>query len=446
MASMQIGGIISGLNTQELIDQLMAIEARPMVLLEEQQEALNVEKAAYAQIRTSLGSLSSALQTLLEAGTWSAKIASSSDEGVVLASADGSAAPGSYSIDVAQLATAHSVASEAQTSSTDPLGYAGTVEINGVAITVTSDMTLEGLRDAINAETEQTGVSAAIIADTLVLTSTETGQANAITLNDPDGIWASLGVWDPTTPGFKNELIAAQDAAFTINGLALTSGSNEVSDAVAGVTVTLRAVGEATVEVRNDTQRIIDKIKAAVSAYNSTHSLIASQTGQEAVLQGESTVTGLAFDLRRSFTGLVGTGSTYELLAEIGITADKEGSLQLDETALREALETDPAAVEKLFTASAAVDGYDGIATRTEALIDRYTNADGILALRDQMYQDRIDRLDESIEAFQERLDAQRERLVAQFTRMEMALAQLQSMGNALSGQLLSLASLQMQS
>lgn len=443
MSSMTISGLISGLNTDDLIDQLMAIERRPVTLMEQQQRALSIEKDAYGQIGTSLGTLAGSLETLLNlTTTWDAKKATSSDATIATAAVEPTAAPGTYLLEVTNLAQAHSVASDEQASITAALGYSGTVQVNGKAITIDSTMSLEMIRDEINAA--DADVKATIVSKSLVLTSKKTGVASAMTFVDgPEGIWKALGVLD-AADSIKHKLADPLDAQFKVNGLSLTRDSNTISDVVSGVTFTLLKPGQTTIEVQDDVDSIVTKIKEFVSAYNSTNSVIQAQTGEGATLQGESPITALSRDLRQSITGLVNTGGTYDLLAEVGITADKAGVLTVDETKLRDALAADADAVRNLFTATAAADGFDGIATRASALIDRYTEeTTGIIPLRQDMYQDQIDRLDESIEAFDARLEIRRQSLVQRFTQMELALAQMQAMSNALAGQLASLMSLQ---
>src|SRR5690606_2049611 len=111
------------------------------------------------------------------------------------------------------------------------------------------------------------------------------------------GPLADLGLLDGA--GFmKNELQAAQDAEFNVNGIDVTRGSNTISDAVSGVTFELKSVGSAAITISRDTQNTIAKVKAFVAQYNSTQDFLADKTAQDAILQGDSTLIRLQSTIR----------------------------------------------------------------------------------------------------------------------------------------------------
>ena len=140
-----------------------------------------------------------------------------------------------------------------------------------------SNNTLNGIRDAINASSSNTGVSATVVQDSsgarLALTSKNTGAANAISVavseTGTTGFTSATG--DPANSdntglsslayvsGAATNLTQAQaaaDASLTINGIAITSASNAVSTAVTGLTINLNKAGDTTVAVGRDTTAI----------------------------------------------------------------------------------------------------------------------------------------------------------------------------------------------
>lgn len=108
---LRVSGIASGIDTVGLIEQLMAIERRPAVLMERQRLKLGWEKEMWGEINTRLLSVKTALAPLLDRTRLLAKSATSSNEGVLTAEASSTAATGTYKITVLQLATATSVTS-----------------------------------------------------------------------------------------------------------------------------------------------------------------------------------------------------------------------------------------------------------------------------------------------------------------------------------------------
>src|SRR5262249_23085064 len=131
--------------------------------------------------------------------------------------------------------------------------------------------TLADLRNAINANTTL-GVRASLVTDgsqvRLVLNSSDTGTAQAFTVNST-GSLSSLGITTQQT---------ALDANYSVNGLALTSSSNNITDVIGGVTMTLAATGSSTVSVAADTTGVSNAVKAFVDAYNAVNAKIKTLT------------------------------------------------------------------------------------------------------------------------------------------------------------------------
>src|SRR5688500_6777880 len=107
MASgLRLGGPSSGLDPDSIVSQLMAIERQPRFRLERKQAAVQARQDALRDIATKLRSLKTAAQNLASAGTWTpTQTVTSADSARVGARAAGSIAPGTYDIEVQQLAT-----------------------------------------------------------------------------------------------------------------------------------------------------------------------------------------------------------------------------------------------------------------------------------------------------------------------------------------------------
>ena len=194
--------------------------------------------------------------------------------------------------------------------STTELGLSGTVSLvagddyTAVDVDITTDMSLDDIADAINDQSETSGVKTSVlqISDDeymLVLSAVDTGQE--ITF-DTDGaettLSQSLGFVD-ATGAYNNELVTADQAIFSIDGVEVTRSSNTVDDVIDGVTLYLyaeEAGTEITLEVEEDASTAYSAIEAFVDAYNELRSfIITNQTYEagegaddEAVLFGDS--------------------------------------------------------------------------------------------------------------------------------------------------------------
>src|SRR5690625_968999 len=139
---MFISGIASGLDTEQIVEQLLAVERRPLVLMRERKDVLQQQRDAWRDINSRLNNLRERMADLSRASLYDRRAATSSAEDVATVSATNAAAEGRYTIivnDAADLAAAHRVASERVEDAdgqsvmpTEPLGIAGTSLI-GVA-------------------------------------------------------------------------------------------------------------------------------------------------------------------------------------------------------------------------------------------------------------------------------------------------------------------------
>ncbi|MDI6631670.1 MAG: flagellar filament capping protein FliD [Bacillota bacterium] len=445
MTLMRITGVMSGLDTESLINQLMAIERRPIDLLNNKKETLEAQKTAWQEINTKLADLQSKLADLKLMSTYTGKVATSSNESVVTGTASSTATPATYSITVTQLAQAHSVASDRFDSASAELGFSGTFTVEGVAVTVATTDSLNSIRDKINAA--NAGVTATVIDNRLVITSNSTGAASTIDFVDDatTGVLKSLGILD-ATGAIKNQLAAAQDALFTVNNLDVTRSTNTISDVISGVTLTLKdeSATAVTLEVENDTQTAVDKIKAFVDSYNALMNDIAtklaydSDTKVAGVLQGDRALSQLQNDLRRKVSEIIDTADPeLNALNLIGITTSgKEATLTVNETKLTEVLTDNPDKVALLFGAS-STNGNDGVATRMGATVTLWTKSDtGFLTAKTDSLTDRIEDIEEQVERMEVRLSIREANLWRQFIALEEALTVMSAQSSWLAAQL----------
>lgn len=451
---LSLDGLVSGFPTSDVIEQLMAIERRPIVNLQQQKSDLEVIKDTWRDINTRLANLESKLTTLKLSSTYDSNKTTSSNKDVATATATSDASLTSYELNVTQLAKAHRIASDnVQTitgnpdaDSTTELNLSGTVNINGKDVTIEITDSLTDIQDKIN-NTEDIGINASIINDTLVLEANETGVANEIQLVDDNNVLLNLGLID--SGGSIKNLQDAKDAELTINGISVTSDSNTIENVVNGVTFTLHDTGTATIDVSRDIDKTVTAIQAFVDQYNSVMSFISEKTDYDpetkraGTLQGDSTLMRIEMNLRRYIMDSVDTESDYNQLAMIGISIDKDGVMSFDSSKLEEALVEAPVDIMKLFIADTDDgDSFDGVAIRLDNYLDMLLQTNtGLIPEKVDMYETMINDIDEQIESMEERLTLREEQLRNEFTAMEKALSEMQSQGNWLMMQIASLGS-----
>ena len=255
-----VGGLISGLNWYDVIDQLMNIEHRRVDLLEDKKSDYQTELSAWGTVNSKLSDLFSKVQTLNSLSTMGAMRASSSDEEILTATATSSASIGSFSIIVSALAQAHKIASDEKTSLSAALGYSGEILINGKAVGIETTDTLSDLKGKIN--NADAGVKATIlkISDEsyrLILTREETGSTE-ISLADVNGgnLLEDLGLADSSDSSQDNSLWFA-DTTSAVQSLIGSSAS------FTSQTVTINGT-DVSIDLSQDSlQDIKDKLVAA---------------------------------------------------------------------------------------------------------------------------------------------------------------------------------------
>lgn len=439
-----LGGLASGMDTEAIVEQLVALEKRPIYRYESEISQLEKQKSSWRDINSRISSLGDKLTDLKFSSTYNSRKAASSNEAVATATASNDAAEANYDLEVTQLAQAERAASttDLADSTTDLASVgAGKISIRGTEIDIQADYSLNDIRDEIN-NTQDLGAKATIIDNNLVIESTETGTENSLDLKDVNGsVLADLGV--NTIAGGE-----AKNAQLSINGIDVESQSNTIDQAVAGMKFELIETGNSTIEVAKDTEKAEKAVQDFVDQYNSVMDFIDSksnynsETEEGAVLQGDSTLMRVQSRLRQSIMDSVETGGELSHISQIGISIDRDGTMSLDSDQLNEALTKDSTAVADFFNAESSEAGYTGMANRLDGYIDQLIKSNtGLIPSRMDSFDQRIDNLNDDIADVEESVEMTRERYTQQFTAMETALAEMQQQSSWMQSQLSSLGS-----
>ncbi len=362
-SSSSVSGIVSGIQYRDLIDQIITAEGRPAAQARSQVDTIKKQQAAIATYRGLLDSLRTAAKGMRDGSAFDAMSASSSAligaKPLASGSATASAVPGTYQVTVSSLAKAQKLGATAVTSTSGPAGVAGDFTINGQTVTIAATDSMLDIRDKINALNTGSGathVSASILSinatsHRLVLTS-ETLGADGIALADTSGsVLQSIGILsDATTTAPAAVLQQGTDAAFTIDGVSFVRNTNVVTDAIAGVTLTLSGEDPASVTqiaVERFAEGARTQMKTFVDAYNKLVDFIKTQgtaapegTAQPPLYNDSLLRTVRASLPRMLLTPVPGTAGDLAIPSAAGLSLDKSGVLTLDETKFSTAFTT----------------------------------------------------------------------------------------------------------
>lgn len=446
MATLTASGIGSGLDVNSIVTQLMQVEQQPLTALAAKQSGINSKISAYGQLSNVLSSLKTAASALNSSSTFKTFTTTFSDTTFGTAAASASAVAGTYNVSVTQLAKAHTLATTAFVggSSSTVVGD-GTLSItsgsNTFSLTIdSSNDTLGGIRDAINKSTANTSISASIITDSngarLVLSGKNTGAANAISVAVTPSGGTGLNALSYVS-GTQNMVSGnpAQDALLTVNGISISSASNTVSGAIAGVDLTLtKDSGSAVLTVARDNAVITTAATNFANAYSKLSATVKSLTAYNATTQTGSILTGdgtTSLILARVRGALNAqhselTGS-YSALSQIGLTIQSDGSMAVDSTKLLAAVNKNLGDVQSVFQAFGK-----GVADA----VDNLTNTNGAITSRVNSLNSNIRLMGNQKLQIQARLDRIQKSYTRQFSALDSLVGSMTATSNYLTQQL----------
>jgi flagellar hook-associated protein 2 len=433
LPAIRFSGLATGLDTASLVSSMVAAERAPISTLQARRATAASRQALYKELAARASDLQTKAEALKKAVV--VQKATSSDGARVRATATSAAAPGTHTLTVANRASATTLVSQglASATATGALG-AGTLRVvvggvtKDIAVTAGAD-SLTQVRDAINAS--GAAVRASIVNDgssapnRLVITGTATGLASAVTVD-------ASGLTGGATPLATTTLVAADDARFTLDNLAMTRGTNQVTDALEGVTLDLldETAGEVVVEVASDGAASARPVQEFVTAFNSIAGFIRdrSKPGAKEVaagpLLGDAAANGATRRLSAALGGALGPAAAPNLAA-IGVTTARDGTLSIDAAKVAAKWVESPAAVTALVAEVGAK-----LADAAGGLDDPSA---GVFATRATAIDRQLRDIDARIvrkEAAVARLEVQ---LTARFTALEKLTSNLKAQGSLIS-------------
>ena len=435
--SITFAGLSSGIDVSTLISTLVSAEKEPETAIQTDQSNLTTQISTLGSLVSKIQALGDAATALDSAAAISAPTATSSSSSTVSATADSTAVPGTYNVVVGALATAQTNVSTGFASDSAGVAGAGTLTIAGAngtnaSITYSASDSLSDIAARINSDSSAGSlVQASVINDgshyRLVLTATQSGVANGVTYGS-----SSLGLDSSTS-----QVTPAGDASFSVNGVSMTRPSNDVSDVIKGVTLSLGAVtqtgGAATkISVAVDTSSLQQKAQTIVDAYNSIASLLHGQMDYQGTalgantLYGDTTVQGLRQQLAGAFATAYGSGSSLMNASALGIETQSDGTLAINATKFQAAVSANPNALQQVLLGDGSSGG--GLVGAIGSIVTDYTQyGTGALVTEQASKQGQITADTAQISRIDDQANSLSDRLSAQFAALDALESTLQS-------------------
>jgi len=373
-------GLGAGIDVQQFVQYAVANQQATITNLQNQQSSLASQNSEISNIQSQLTALDNAANALSDPlGAFNAQVATPSDPSILSATTNGSAAAGTHTISVTNLATTSSWYTDEVANGNAALDTGDTFVINvggkqvASITTSSSDNTLNSLAAAINKA--QSSVTATVISDDggsrLALVSNSSGTAGNITVSGSLHIAnTATGTSGDTAVNF-NQGTPGNDAHLYVDGVPYASSTNIVTGALAGIALNLSQPTTVngvdtpiSLSVSQDTSQVTTAINNLVSDYNTVTNEINNQFAVSSdgtangVLENDDTLrqvqsmllSAITYSLPSTSSNTVNgvTNSGYTNLASIGVNMNDDGTLTVDNSALSNALSTNLPAVQNL--------------------------------------------------------------------------------------------------
>lgn len=457
MAGTTVSGVGSGIDTQSIVTSLVNADKAPKQLqINSQSQKATTTLSSIGKIQAALDAFRGALTTMGTDNSFSGLTGTSSNEAVATMTAGAGASNGSFSLVVNQLATPSKLSTVSfaggQTTVVNKTTTATTLTMSqsgkNYDLSVPPNATLQQVRDSINSQFSTAGLSANILTDSsgsrLILTSTNGGVGSDITMSGNSGIDTGYTVVSPP-----------QNAKYTIDGIAAESKTNNIADAVSGISIKLLtvsptvtandqtenpkrtavtiSVSTSTTALKSGVKGFVDTYNALLKAMNTETAVTKDATGNSvaATLTGDPTLRTLQSALRNEFNALSGSG-TLKSLAQFGISTDQStGLLTIDDKQWGAAALTNAADITSIFT------GKTGLLARMTAATDDYAKpSTGIFATRSASLSESLTDLSKQQSALDERSAALQTSLTSKYASMDSLVASLRQQSSNILGTL----------
>ncbi len=470
LGNINVLGLGSGLELRNILDQLREADEAPLKKLETQKETLKEQVNQFTELNGDLLDIKSIALSLSLESSYIGRSINNSNESALNANVSAGAEAGRHNIRVLRLAQ-KSVWESDGVKSTDyvinpgnkPAKFSYQIGDKGaVTLEVPPKTTLSSLAGLINNDPKNPGVTAKIINTgdkkapyKLVLTSKGTGEENRISINSlpkhikfsPVGQEASVDNVSKQSNSHHdsgeadNGAQQGLDAEIEVDGIIYKRANNEnINDILSGVTLNLYDTGNATINIRPDTDKIKDKMLELIDKINTFIGHIQEQTGYDEdnnpkLLTDNGTLRTLPSQLLTVLGKEIDTGGSIKSLYDLGLEMKRDGTFKIDETKLNDAVKNNFEEL-KIFLYGDDDKDIDGFASYLNDTLREWTHPSrGLLAIEQKNVSQKLDRLEGQIESTKARLDKKYEILSRQFAELDSFMSNMQSTSDYLTTQ-----------
>lgn len=464
MASpISFSGIASGIDSQAIVDATTA-SARAVRVTPNQNKVNSLQdtNTAFDQLRTKVNSLRKTLESISSlAGGAVSKTGTSSKESVVSATATNGASNGSYQVTVNALAKNHTYSfDQTYTSGASPIQSDLTGSESASDRTITFTVGTGANLETVSIEISNGTYSISqFVSDfnkatkkaqaSLVNTGTESSPAYKIVIastyeGTEKGTIARTSLGAALTNLSATSESAAADASLSITGIGtVTRSTNSISNVIPGVTLNLSSLGSATVKIAEDASTTTSRVQDFVTGYNDilafikeNNQITRDESSSEvknifAPLSTTRTDDNLVDSLRAGLLSASASGgSAVRVLADLGLTTQRDGTLAFDSTKFQTALSSEPSSVNDLLR------GFADTMALTGGTIDKYTRYNGFFDIIQNSNRTQITDLNKRIADAEKQIQKNADDLKARYARLESLMSRLQQQQSSLASAL----------
>ncbi|MDQ0669745.1 flagellar filament capping protein FliD [Pseudomonas sp. W2I6] len=442
VAGLTVNGPGTGIDVQGLVKSLVGSQTAPkQAQIDSQTKTSTAQLTSIGKIQAALDAFRGALDTMTKTVNFSGLSSTLSNDKLATVTLGPGAAAGNFTLGVTQLATASKVSTAVIPGGPTAVVNSGvsatvfTVSQSGknYSVSVPPGGTLQQVRDSLNSQYGNAGLSANILTDSngsrLVVTSSTTGVGSDITFKGSSGLDTGATVVGS----------APQNAIYNLDGSPQESTSNTLPDAISGVSITLTGVSgtdaPSTIKVSANSATL----KSAVKGFTDTYSALVKAVNAETQvttnadgsvtpgpLTGDSSVRSMMASIRNVMNSVTGSGS-FSSLAQFGVTTDQTaGTLSVSDVAFDKAALTNGSDINSIFT------GPNGLlASLTNATANFALSKTGVFAEKSATLQDNLRDLTNQQTALNTRSDALTASLTLKYNAMDSLVAQLKAQGDS---------------
>jgi flagellar hook-associated protein 2 len=442
VAGLTVNGPGTGIDVQGLVKSLVGAQTAPkQAQIDSQTKTSTAQLTSIGKIQAALDAFRGALDTMTKTVNFSGLSSTLSNDKLATVTLGPGAAAGNFTLGVTQLATASKVSTAVIPGGPTAVVNSGvsatvfTVSQSGknYSVSVPPGGTLQQVRDSLNSQYGNAGLSANILTDSngsrLVVTSSTTGVGSDITFKGSSGLDTGATVVGS----------APQNAKYNLDGSPQESTSNTLPNAISGVSITLTGVSgtdaPSTIKVSANSATL----KSAVKGFTDTYSALVKAVNAETQvttnadgsvtpgpLTGDSSVRSMMASIRNVMNSVTGSGS-FSSLAQFGVTTDQTaGTLSVSDVAFDKAALTNGSDINSIFT------GPNGLlASLTNATANFALSKTGVFAEKSSTLQDNLRDLTNQQTALNTRSDALTASLTVKYNAMDSLVAQLKAQGDS---------------